>query len=619
PKTISVIGFVATFAVMFKLDMVSMVGSFVVMGGIFLLLARREIKISSGNVWDGVWTSVVLKGLNRLSHSSAQERNWRPNILLFSGGTKKRPYMVEFAESMIGKLGTLTNFDLIENKSSKKLFSAQEQIPAGKSKTSGSIFTRQHECADVYNGIETITKVYGFSGMEPNTVLMGWGANTHSPEKLSNLIDEINNSGMNLLMLNYDSNVGYGDYSQIDIWLDKSDNYGSMAMAMIKFLLNSEVWSEAKVRFLAVESDSAKADILFKDLYRILDENRISADVKVVNNSVEQQQFNEIILRESADADLIFLGLPSSGSDKNELYINKINELCEKLGTVLLVKASSYFDALPISFSSKSKSSKSDIAELQVDIDSIEADLPALDFPDNKTAANALSTFNDKLETITNSVFNDKIINIFKARRGLIEDIKSLSLKYLAEIGRYADKGSAQQKLNAVRKAKRDILFHIDKLVSVYIASSQPYQKQLLEEAAEFIDKELFNPVKEAPELISVYYKQSNFKKNKADGSCLRRMKFRKRMSYLFSSKDVKLNIEFRLLSEFFTNKIRYSAYTDFLRQFGIDNYRDNFAGEKIINYIHDSLLVLESSINKNEFSADIIAAEKDNTVRVTD
>ncbi|MCK5740941.1 MAG: hypothetical protein KAH48_01885, partial [Chlorobi bacterium] len=516
-------------------------------------------KISSGNVWDGVWTSVVLKGLNRLSHSSAQERNWRPNILLFSGGTKKRPYMVEFAESMIGKLGTLTNFDLIENKSSKKLFSAQEQIPTGKSKNAGSIFTRQHECADVYNGIETITKVYGFSGMEPNTVLMGWGANTHSPEKLSNLIDEISNSGMNLLMLNYDSNVGYGDYSQIDIWLDKSDNYGSMAMAMIKFLLNSERWSEAKVRFLAVESDSAKSDILFKDLYRILDENRISAEVKVINNSVEQQQFNEIILRESSDADLIFLGLPSSGSDKNELYINKINELCEKLGTVLLIKASSYFDALPISFSSKSRSSKSDIAELQVDADSIEAELAALELPDSKATSNAVSNFNDKLETITNNVFNDKIINIFKARRGLIEDIKSLSLKYLAEIGRYADKGSAQQKLNAVRKAKRDILFHIDRLVSEYIESSQPYQKQLLEEAAEFLDKELFNPVKEAPELISVYYKQSNFKKNKTDGSYLRRMKFRKRMSYLFSSKDVKLNIEFRLLSEFFTNKIRYS------------------------------------------------------------
>ena len=34
------------------------------------------------------------------------------------------------------------------------------------------------EVKDIYDGMETITKVYGFAGIEPNSVMFGWARDT---------------------------------------------------------------------------------------------------------------------------------------------------------------------------------------------------------------------------------------------------------------------------------------------------------------------------------------------------------------------------------------------------------------------------------------------------------
>ncbi len=86
------IGFIAAFGVMFKLDMLSMFAALIIMWGLYFYLKRRKFKSNYGDVWQSVYSSIVRTALHKMDKQEIEERNWQPNIILFSGGTKKAPF-----------------------------------------------------------------------------------------------------------------------------------------------------------------------------------------------------------------------------------------------------------------------------------------------------------------------------------------------------------------------------------------------------------------------------------------------------------------------------------------------------------------------------------------------
>ena len=111
----SLIGAVACLLVMIQLDFLATVGATIILGLIFFLLKRKELTLQSGDTWSGVWASLVKSGLEYLSTKMVHNRNWRPNILLFHGGSGSRPHLLQLGKDLSGKLGILTAFDLISN------------------------------------------------------------------------------------------------------------------------------------------------------------------------------------------------------------------------------------------------------------------------------------------------------------------------------------------------------------------------------------------------------------------------------------------------------------------------------------------------------------------------
>ena len=101
-RWIGLLGFMACFAVMFKLDMFAMFGALAVIGGLYFLLQRKEVKLQSNDVWRSVWESVVNKGLKKIdARLISKDSNWNPNIILFSGQSKHQMYLLELAKTVI--------------------------------------------------------------------------------------------------------------------------------------------------------------------------------------------------------------------------------------------------------------------------------------------------------------------------------------------------------------------------------------------------------------------------------------------------------------------------------------------------------------------------------------
>ena len=136
------------------------------------------------------------------------------------------------------------------SENNKYLFPKHLQSHSDASIQGKGIFTRRQTCSDIYSGIETIISTYGFSGIEPNTVIMGWMRQSKDPVRLSQMIERIYELDVNLLLIDYDKKNGYGKYKTVDIWWRGSGNNGNFALNLIKLLWVSENWGDAKLRLL---------------------------------------------------------------------------------------------------------------------------------------------------------------------------------------------------------------------------------------------------------------------------------------------------------------------------------------------------------------------------------
>lgn len=344
---IGIIGFVASIGVMLKIDTLGMILAFLIMFGIYFFLKRREVQGNITDVWQSVWTSIIRTSLNRINKKPLNESNWQPNIILFSGGGNSRPHLLELGVNIAGKQGFLSNFDLHISGESEILFpKSQQKIATEIEEQNTGVFTRRQSVSNLYQGIEMIAQTYGFSGVEPNTVMMGWARESSDPVRFSQLIYNLATLDMNVILLDYDKNRGWGNMQSIDIWWRGGGNNGNLALTLAKFITLSEDWAQAKIRLLIVNSNNDTSESIHESAAHILENLRISAEIRIINNEFEQRSFYDIIELESVDTDLIFLGFPPIIKGEEAEFVERTNKLCRDIGTVAIIQASSQFKNL---------------------------------------------------------------------------------------------------------------------------------------------------------------------------------------------------------------------------------------------------------------------------------
>ncbi len=348
PIWVGVLGFVATFFVMVQLDVIAMLGAIAVLILIYYLIRKKQLSLAMGDVWSSVWASILRSMLTKMDQKQLDERNWRANILLFSGGSSNRPHLIEFAKWVVGQYGLISNFDLIENNTSKVLFPRHMQaIPEDEMIGDEGIFSRRSECRNVYDGMKSIAATYGFSGVEPNTVMLGWARQTGDPVGFAKLLKYLADLDLNIILLDYDEIRKFGRYNQIDIWWRGGSNNGNLVLSLIKFIRQSYEWRNVNARLMIINNDESREKEIIKDARHVLDNMRIKADINIINND-KQLPINQVIKTESQHADLIFLGLADVQEGREIEFIERADFLYKDLGTIALVKASSFFKELHI-------------------------------------------------------------------------------------------------------------------------------------------------------------------------------------------------------------------------------------------------------------------------------
>lgn len=350
-RWIGLLGFLACFAVMFKLDTLAMIAALTVVAGLYFWLQRKEVKIQSNDVWRSVWENIVNKGLKRINASPEISACWNPNIILFSGRSEHQTYLLELSKTVSGRTGIVTNFKLILDKTNNHPLKKTDQVVSDDVFSDLGIFARQIKVDNIYNGIKNIATTFGFSGVEPNTIMMGWPKGLEDSKEYAEMTEALLHLDYNLLYLDFDKKTKFGNYKTVDLWWRETDSKNAeMMLNIVRFIIADPRWHDTIIRVLFVNNNNVNTSIIYTKIDKLVEDLRVNVKIEIIDNAVQQLPFYDLIKQYSGTTDLTLVGIPNHKIEQQAEFILKTNHLFKNIGSTLLVKAAHNFNVLDLDF-----------------------------------------------------------------------------------------------------------------------------------------------------------------------------------------------------------------------------------------------------------------------------
>ncbi|MBF0236898.1 MAG: hypothetical protein HQM12_04270 [SAR324 cluster bacterium] len=606
PRILSIIGALSCAIIMLELDLVAMVGGTVILTGVFSYLKRKEMT-SVGDIWAGVWGALVRQGLFKLSKSDSQSQNWRPNLLLFSGGSQARPYLMEFGKWTIGQMGMLSDFDLVENPTAKILFPRSKQIVVSEDESIPGVFIRKQECKDIYQGIENIAQTYGFSGIDPNSILMGWGGETRNPEKFGHMIQTLTQLDYNLLFLEYNSERGFGEHKQIDVWWRGAGNNGNLSLMLVKFLLLSPEWRDTTVRFLIMTETSAMVDTIYKNMKKLLDDARLDATINIINNAIEQKPFPQILSEQSGSADLTILGMPLMNETNAGQMIKSTNNLLSSLGPTLLIHASSFFNevATGIEWHQTSGATGQDQA-LALSLSQF-TEHEKIELPPDPQLSQYINRLIAQIEEALKQYMEFYVLPLRKKNQELINALTEVGYAGLNRFSKQIGKGDDLRNKKIVSKIQGDILFQLLRNVSEFEDEALKHQMEFWDNGLTWWTGTIGKLIQDYPESLQVLYPEENFEPQRHDDFRLKTLKWVTRQKIRWRQIPPQANLSLKGLIHYYFQQKRGSTLLPGLQAVGLQHYKLVRELQNLCHTIRDTLGHLEKQGTGNALNGELI------------
>jgi len=351
PWYLSFLGALGCYGTMFLINVQATIIAIVITYGIFFFLQRRELERTWGDVRTGIWFALARYALLNLNVERLDAKNWRPNLIVFTGQPHNREELVEIAEWLSLGQGVVTFFQLlvgdVEKLTRRGLReTARRNIASYIKDKAITAFPEVDVVSNFKDGALTIAQAHGIGGLEPNAVMMGW---SHTPQGRAVQVDLMRNLvalQKSVFFLHPDLERGFGQQEIIHIWWGGRGGNADLMLLLAHLIKRHRSWKGAKIRLLRI-IDSEKG---FKDteshMKQLLEEVRVDAEPVIIVRTDRTQPISDLITQHSEDADLTLLGIQLPDADRVAEYGERLNNLVESVGTVLMVRNASQDDLL---------------------------------------------------------------------------------------------------------------------------------------------------------------------------------------------------------------------------------------------------------------------------------
>ncbi len=339
--SLSLLGAAGCYGAMFLINPLATGVAIVSSYGIYFYLQRRAVAHTWGDVRSGIWFALARWALLNLESQPYHAKNWRPNILVFTGQPHNRRHLVSMAEWLSRGQGIVSFFQLIvgdvEQLALRNLRAvARRQIRSYILGRNMAAFPEADIVPDFFTGAVTVAQSHGVGGLEPNTVLLGWSGTSQGRRTLIRLLRTLGPLGKSVLFLHYDPARGVGRQAIIDVWWRGRSQNGELMLLLAYIIARHPAWDGARIRLRRVISRAEGREMTEAHLRSLLAEVRVDAEPHVIV-APEDEPFIDTVRRYSTDTDLTLLGMARPAPEQVESYAERLDGLVRSVGTVLLV------------------------------------------------------------------------------------------------------------------------------------------------------------------------------------------------------------------------------------------------------------------------------------------
>jgi amino acid transporter len=585
---ISLLGAAACFIVMIQLDFVATIAASVVLGLLYLYLKRKELSLESGDAWSSIWATLVKKGLQRLTKDSLTGRNWRPNIIMFSGAEVVRPELLRTGKMIAGNLGILSAFELIESKES---ILPKPQIAFDEKDKQSGYFRHTHVCHDIFSGMDEISRIYGFSGIQPNTILMGWSRNTKNKEAFITAMSSFEKQDYNAIYLDLDKERKFGKNSSIDFWWNGSGSNLAFGIYLLRHITSSLDWKAANIRICCINEHNNDKEDLIKGLTSTLLGYRLTAEIDVINNELDHHSTSEIIATKSGETDLVIMDLPDGQQLKT---YDLINPLMNELGTIMLINASSQFENIVIERYGHSIDTVKPSQEQLITI-------PEVQFSKFPKLANDIRQIDQRGLKVMELVHEKIFAPIFAINFDWLKALNAIVATTHKNITSALEVEEKYRRNKQLIKIKHEFYFGINEYLNSLIEKEHGAKYSHLSDATEWYVNKLNTDIDLFPKQLKIQLEKEDLKRKSSDSNLVRSIKARKRFQSNFKHR-VNYQLEYRKFARHFLHHKRNTSLNSFLTELQQDDIRNSkFIKEqieKVIEIWNHSSLEISTELN---------------------
>ena len=576
PAMVSVVGAITCVVIMIQLDLAAMLGATALMVGLFLLLQRKQLELDAGDAWQGVWTALIRSSLFRVTTAAVkQQRNWTPNILAFHSEKGQQTGKSDLLLALINGNGLVTDFELqkgrpvagarpsmakdlasraqqesstTESKERKKKKKKREAAAAPLQELPIGVFNRRlaYE-GSPFNEIQTVCQHYGFSGLEPNTLLLPWELGKQWTEDFAATVELAADQDFNVLVYKDEGKEATDESTsrRVDIWWRVDAGNAAFCIAILRFLTRAAEFHDAHLRFLLLSADSANNDNLRSTLRRHLRLGRLEAEIKIENDTYGEQTFVERVRRVSRDASLTILGLPTENGQLDPPFFDEMREMSEQLGRVLFVRGSGAFKEILPTGRAAAVSELPPLAH-----DGQLEELPKLNIIDVPDIASYVTSFSENYQKLV-SRFSDQCLGKLYGRHvELIRDLKKSAEHHLAPSA-IERSNNPRRKRTTFNRQQSSFLLECKEHLARFEKDELPDLHSIYEGGIDAFKNDE-NIRSEEPAFLNVSRDRADLAHQKGDSRFIRRFKRRRRWGAFFKRRNPQYRIPLSKLRRFY-------------------------------------------------------------------
>lgn len=344
---ISLAGALACFSVMMLINPRASGIAIAVELGIYLLIKRRIRASARGDVRRDIYEAIIRWSLIRLARHPMTARNWRPHLLVFTGDIEKRLDLVRYGAWFSEERGVVTACELLVGdllKIDTDLETRRHHVEEVLRRAGIAAFGEINVVQNIERGIVAVAQANGIAGIESNTVILGWPDKEERMVQFLRVIRRLKRLNLSMMIGRVQpfAPCPEGTRRKIHIWWGGLERNGDLMLLLAYLLTRNAEWRDAGIRVLSIASNDLMKAKTERFLQQLIPEIRINAEVDVMVKPADKT-VKEMILAESATADLVLLGLAAPPQGEEEAYARRLCEMVEGLPSCFFVHNGSLF------------------------------------------------------------------------------------------------------------------------------------------------------------------------------------------------------------------------------------------------------------------------------------